>query len=113
MNRNVKHFLIIAFAFFISACAYRINVLQGNFLDQDDVDKLRVEMTYEQVIYVLGRPVVQDAFNKDTWYYIYEVRYGKGGKKRLELVLNFEDGRLKTMTGDYKKPEEFEQPLSI
>lgn len=100
-----------------TACSdwiYRIDVPQGNFLDQNDVDKLRVEMTKEQVVYVLGNPVVQDSFDENTWYYIYDMKRGmkKRGKDiRRELVLVFENNRLSSLDGTFEEPEEFNIPL--
>ncbi len=105
--------MTFALAILLSACAYKINVLQGNFLEQTAIDKLRVSMSYEQVIFVLGKPVISDAFKQDTWYYIYEVRYGNGDNKRKELILTFKEGLLLDLKGDYTKPEEFDQPLNI
>jgi len=49
----------------LSGCSdwiYRIDVPQGNFLEQKDVSKLRVDMSKEQVRFVLGNPVVEDSF---------------------------------------------------
>ncbi|GLR70600.1 outer membrane protein assembly factor BamE [Agaribacter marinus] len=93
---------------------YRIDIPQGNFLDQKDVNQLRIAMTQEQVRFVLGNPVVEDSFDNNTWYYVYDMKRGmrKRGKDfRKELVLKFDSGRLSSMTGDFEKPEEFDTPL--
>ena len=83
---KLQHLLVIlGITLTSTACSnwiYRIDVPQGNFLDQRDVEKLRVGMTKEQVIYVLGNPVVQDSFDDDTWYYVYDMK--RGMKKRGE-----------------------------
>lgn len=93
---------------------YRIDIPQGNFLDQNDVDKLRVQMTKEQVVFVLGNPVVQDSFDNDTWYYVYDMKRGmrkRGDDVRRELILKFENNILITLDGDFETPEEFDVPL--
>ncbi|MEO2266309.1 outer membrane protein assembly factor BamE [Pseudoalteromonas pernae] len=99
----------------LSACSswvYRINIPQGNFLEQSDVDKLRVEMTTEQVLYVLGKPVAQDPFDKDTWYYLYVFNLGRDFEQRKQLKLEFENDRLASIVSeDYERPEEFDTPL--
>ncbi|MEM0912106.1 MAG: outer membrane protein assembly factor BamE [Pseudomonadota bacterium] len=101
----------------LSACSnwiYRIDIPQGNFLDQKDVDKLRVEMTKAQVEFVLGQPVITDSFDKDTWYYVYDMKRGmtkRGEDVRSELILQFEDGKLVSMSGDFNEPDEFTTPL--
>jgi outer membrane protein assembly factor BamE len=100
-----------------TACSdwiYRIDVPQGNFLDQKDVNRLRVEMTKEQVQFVLGNPVVEDSFKTNTWYYVYDMKRGmtkRGKDVRKELVLTFVDGKLAMMKGDFEQPEDFSTPL--
>ncbi|MDO6711639.1 outer membrane protein assembly factor BamE [Aliiglaciecola sp. 2_MG-2023] len=102
---------------FLSGCTdwiYRIDVPQGNFLQEKSVKQLRVEMTKEQVIYVLGRPVVQDSFDHDTWYYIYEMKRGmskRGEDFRKELIIHFEDEKVASVTGDFELSEDFNTPL--
>jgi outer membrane protein assembly factor BamE len=88
---------------------------RGNFLDQKDVSKLRVDMSKEQVRFVLGNPVVEDSFNTDTWYYYYEMKRGmskRGPDLKKQLILSFEDGKLAEMSGDFDKSEEFDVPLT-
>jgi outer membrane protein assembly factor BamE len=115
----MKFFTIVLLSFtLLSGCTdwiYRIDVPQGNFLDQKDVDKLRVEMTKEQVRFVLGNPVVEDSFNDDTWYYYYEMKRGmakRGEDIKKRLILTFKDDVLSDISGDYPKPDEFDQPLT-
>lgn len=56
--------------------------------------------------------MVEDTFNEDKWYYVYTMKRGMGGEDvRKELVLEFEDGVLTTMQGDFDKPESFNIPL--
>lgn len=90
---------------------YRIDIPQGNYLEQRDVDKLRVGMSKEQVEFVLGAPVAQSAFSKDTWHYIYHMNPGKGDTFRREVVLQFNDDVLASYEGDFDKPEDFDTPL--
>lgn len=109
--------IILVATLFTTACSdwiFRIDVPQGNFLDQKDVDKLRVEMTKEQVQFVLGNPVVEDSFSTNTWYYVYDMKRGmskRGEDIRKELILTFENGKLMHMKGDFEQPEEFLVPL--
>lgn len=110
--------VIVLSCVLLSGCTdwiYRIDVPQGNFLDQKDVNKLRVEMTKEQVIFVLGNPVVEDSFNDDRWYYYYEMKRGmakRGEDVKKHLILTFKDNKLFGFEGDFTKPEQFDQPLS-
>ena len=100
-----------------TACSnwiFRIDVPQGNYLDDRDVEKLRIAMTKEQVIFVLGNPVVEDSFDNNTWYYVYEMKRGmkkRGEDFKKDLIIRFEDGKVAEVTGDFELPEEFNTPL--
>ncbi|GAC1303213.1 MAG: hypothetical protein NVSMB10_05010 [Steroidobacteraceae bacterium] len=59
------------------ACVYRINVQQGNFLDQAAVDQIKAGMTRSQVRYLLGTPLASDPFTKERWDYIYYLKKGR------------------------------------
>lgn len=69
---------------------YRIDVQQGNALDQEAVDKLKVGMTSAQVRFLLGTPLLVDPFRNNRWDYVYN--YRKAGKltEKKRLALFFE-----------------------
>jgi outer membrane protein assembly factor BamE len=111
---KLQHLLVIlGITLTSTACSnwiYRIDVPQGNFLDQRDVEKL----TKEQVIYVLGNPVVQDSFDDDTWYYVYDMKRGmkkRGEDFQKQMVINFVDNKVTTVEGDFELSEDFNTPL--
>lgn len=115
--KSTRIIVLLVATLLTSACSdwiFRIDVPQGNFLDQKDVNKLRIEMTKEQVEFVLGNPVVQDSFSSNTWYYVYDMKRGmrkRGEDVRKELRLNFENGKLISMEGDFEQSEDFNTPL--
>ena len=97
----------------VSGCVYKIDIAQGNYLEQKEIDKLQVGMTKEQVKYVLGNPVVKDSFNTNTWYYVYEFVSGKNENfnKRKKLVLSFVDDKLTKAEGDFEIGDNFLVPM--
>ena len=94
-----------------SGCVYRIDVPQGNFIEQKQVEQLRAGMTREQVAYVLGSPMVQDAFDNVTWHYVYYLREGWNEPKRKTLTVHFAGDKLSSVSGDYPAPKSFNMPL--
>lgn len=68
---------------------YKIDIQQGNFLDEAMVDKLKVGMTRTQVKFIMGTPLVTDVFHANRWDYIYT--YRKNGKltEQRRVVLYF------------------------
>jgi len=78
-----------------SACVYRINIQQGNFLDQAAVEQVKPGMTRSQVRYLLGTPMVADSFNKERWDYIYYLK--KGRTRHVDsrrVTVYFEDDKV-------------------
>jgi len=106
----------IVLALTLTACSswvYRIDIPQGNYLEQKDIDKLQIEMTKEQVKFVLGSPVVVDAFNDDTWHYVYKFKSGRSEKLNAtkKFVVKFKDNKLVSAEGDFELPESFYTPM--
>lgn len=102
----------------LSACSvfdwliYKPDVPQGNYMEKQQVEKLRVEMTKEQVEYILGRPVLRDSFADNTWYYVYHYKSGRDASIiHKELILHFGDDKLTKIDGDYELSAEFNTPL--
>jgi outer membrane protein assembly factor BamE len=84
--------VVLALAALSAACVYRINIQQGNFLDQGAVDQVNVGMTRSQVRYLLGTPMVADSFNKDRWDYIYYLKKGRSRHVDSRRVTVYFDG---------------------
>jgi outer membrane protein assembly factor BamE len=60
-----------------SACVYRMNIQQGNYLEPKALEQLQVGMTRSQVRYLLGTPMVPEAFDDDRWDYLYYIKQGR------------------------------------
>lgn len=79
---------------------YRIDVRQGNYVDQEMVAQLKRGMTREQVRFVLGTPLVVDAFRTDRWDYVYLFRPGDGEPQQRMISVFFDADRLDRVEGD-------------
>lgn len=101
---------------FITACSswvYRLNIAQGNFIENKDIDKLQIAMTKEQVKFILGSPVVMDTFDKNTWYYIYHFKSGRSENLNVKqkFIIHFENDKIASVESDYKLKESFYEPM--
>ena len=93
--------LIVAFGLVVSACVYRVDVQQGNLLEDHDIDAVQIGMTRSQVLFLLGTPVVRDSFHRDRWDYIYYFRKGRSrNADRSWLIVFFEGDRVKEIEPD-------------
>jgi len=82
-------------------CVYRLDVQQGNLLEQQDIDAVKVGMTRSQVHFLLGTPVVDDPFDKDRWDYMYYFRPGKKRKvERRWVIVYFDDDTVREIRTD-------------
>jgi outer membrane protein assembly factor BamE len=84
--------LCAGLALLAAGCVYRINIQQGNFLDQAAVEQVKVGMTRSQVRYLLGTPMVADSFNKERWDYIYYLKKGRSRHVDSRRVTVFFEG---------------------
>ncbi len=82
--------LLVGFA--ACGCVYRINIQQGNFLDQKAVDTVQNGMTRSQVRYLLGTPLTADIFDKERWDYIYYLKKGRSRHVDSRRVIVYFDG---------------------
>ncbi|WP_459950784.1 outer membrane protein assembly factor BamE [Denitratisoma sp. agr-D3] len=81
---------------------YRIDVNQGNYITQDMVAQLKPGQSQEQVRFILGSPLIVDAFHGgNRWDYLY--RFQPGSSQQVQtrrLVVFFTDGKLTRVGGD-------------
>jgi outer membrane protein assembly factor BamE len=84
--------IAVGLALAAAGCVYRINIQQGNFLKQADVDQVQTGMTRSQVRYLLGTPMVADSFNKERWDYIYYLKKGRTRHVDSRRVTVYFDG---------------------
>ena len=80
---------------------YRIQVPQGNVINEEMVAKLKPGMTRRQVRFVMGTPLIEDTFNTDRWDYVYTVRRARKIEQEASVSLIFDGDRLVSYSGDY------------
>src|SRR3954469_12771575 len=87
--------LLVASSLLASGCVYKMNIQQGNYLVAESVSQLKEGMTRSQVRFLLGTPMVPDAFDDSRWdyYYFFSSRQYKQPLKR-RLTVYFQDERV-------------------
>jgi len=109
----------ILFAFFItfsvSGCSYlydkfvyQIDVTQGNYINEEKLNQLKTGMNQEQVIFILGSPMLIDQFDSSKWYYIRYIKPGGEKAQQSKIVLTFTKGVLSNI---YSEKTAQENPL--
>lgn len=97
----------------LSACGllYKVDVPQGNLLDQEFIADVKPGMSKRQVSLLLGTPAVTSPFHQDRWDYVYSLR--KRGRKAevRNLTLHFDGDTLARMEGDLLPEKTAEEEL--
>ena len=83
---------------------YKINVEQGNIIDQEMADQLKPGMSRRQVRFIMGTPLVEDTFNQNRWDYPYVKRNGRNVLSESRMTVIFEGDSLLSVEGDYLPP---------
>jgi outer membrane protein assembly factor BamE len=95
LRKLLSRSFVFAIAAFATACVYRIDIQQGNVLEEDAIEQVQVGMTRSQVQFLLGTPMVADSFHRDRWDYAYYFRQGRSRDiERRWLVVYFDGDRV-------------------
>lgn len=78
---------------------YRPDVQQGNFVSQEMIEQVKVGQTREQIMFILGTPLLQDVFHKDRWDYPFYLARGNGELTTSRVTLYFKDDKLERFDG--------------
>ena len=79
---------------------YRVDIRQGNALDDTALARLEPGMPRSKVLHLLGTPAIDDVFHADRWEYLYSFARGGEETKWRRITLHFEDDRLVRVQGD-------------
>ena len=94
----MKKLLILIISLIMISCSntsiYRVSITQGTVFKQEDINKLELGMTKDQVIYVMGQPSFENFFEKNVWNYFYQIKSGETVDLERRLKLFFDDENL-------------------
>lgn len=91
----LKIIVTLTLALLVSSCSiYKMEVQQGNALNNETVSQLQRGMSKAEVASLLGNPLLQDNFRSNRWDYIYFKRNGNKLGNKQNLTLFFENDQL-------------------
>ena len=98
MKENLKVSTAFLLIFFISSCSsfsfYKVPVTQGNIFEDEDIKKLQVGQSMDQVQFILGSPMIKDPFHSNRWDYLNLIMVGDEKIVEKKLVVVFDDQNL-------------------
>ncbi len=73
---------------------YRLQIEQGNIVDEEMVKQLEPGMSASQVEFILGTPLIRDSFSPNRWDYLHVVRKPNNSTEKQRLTIYFDEGVL-------------------
>lgn len=107
---RIVFYLLITIALAATGACYKIDIPQGNIIEQSAVDRLTEGMSKRQVQALLGTPLIVDPFHQNRWDYIY-LFFPRGNENRAQkrrLSLYFTGDSLSRIDGDREPVAEAE-----
>ena len=92
---------------------YRIDVVQGNVLTKEQVDRVKPGMTRNQIRDLLGSPLLTDPFHEDRWDYVFTIRRQGAEPQNRKVVALFDGDVLKSLDTGGELPAEHDFVASI
>ncbi len=86
--------LLLAGCSSVPSLLYKIDIQQGNVITHEMLGKIKPGMTRAQVRFVLGSPVISDAFHGNRWDYVYRLEQEGRLIEQHRITAFFEDDRL-------------------
>ncbi|MEQ1720590.1 MAG: outer membrane protein assembly factor BamE [Nitrosomonas sp.] len=111
----------ILFVLLFTGCSYlppipyRIDVQQGNVVTDEMIEMLKPGMTKSQVLFVMGSPLIVDAFRENRWDYVYIFRDKGKLSEQKRLTILFENELLTSIESHqvYPKDKTKKDPIKI
>jgi len=92
---------------------YRLEIVQGNLITQEQAAAIKPGLTRAQVRDVLGSPLLADPFHADRWDYVFAIRRQGAEPQLRRVVVLFKDEKLESMDTGGPLPGEREFITSI
>jgi outer membrane protein assembly factor BamE len=90
---------------------HKIDIQQGNVVTQQDVDRVQIGMSKEQVRFILGTPLLNSPFHTNRWDYVYRLTKADGSVVQYMHTVVFENDKLARQSSE-KLPDDQSEFLS-
>lgn len=110
--RRASPLLLAALTLCLAGC-FKPEIRQGNFITDAMIAKVKTGMTQPQVMFVMGRPMVQDPFHTSRWDYVRYVNPNDGRPIQDWHVIVYFDATGKVTRIDQPPVQNKEQQLQL
>lgn len=106
MQKLIKTVTLSVALTLVTGCVYKRDLPQGNYLTEGMVEQLQPGMSRDQVVGVMGRPLLEAPFDANQWDYVFRLDEAYGDVQQRRVTLTFANNQLVDikregdMTGD-------------
>jgi outer membrane protein assembly factor BamE len=83
-------FFLICALLTASGCLHRSERQQGNIIEKEQVDKIKIGTSQAQVKSYMGAPLLLHPTDPNQWIYVYQRRLSSGKFFRKHFILTFD-----------------------
>lgn len=92
----ITSFIIVA----LQGCVYRMDIPQGNQIDPQKLEQLKIGMTRSQVEFLLGSAAINDLHHANQAHYVYYLKKSKQQTREIKtMVLTYDADILVDIKG--------------
>ncbi|MBI0103323.1 MULTISPECIES: outer membrane protein assembly factor BamE [Gilliamella] len=97
---------------------YRPDINQGNYVTKDAIELLQVGQSKEQVVFIMGSPMLTSSFGDNVWYYVFRQQPRHGNVSQITYAVYFDgmgvvsDIKTSTLEGSLSLEEMNKQEIS-
>jgi outer membrane protein assembly factor BamE len=92
---------------------YRVDVVQGNVVTQEQVAAVKPGMSRAQIRDILGSPLLTDVFHQDRWDYVFTIHRQGAEPQRRTVTVRFDADAMTSIDTGGTLPAEREFVASI
>jgi len=98
MQKLTRIILLSVSLLMISGCSYfgvyKRDLPQGNLITEAMVEQLREGMSRQQVVNLMGSPLLEAPFDDNQWDYVYRLDEAYGDVQQRRVTVTFAGGRV-------------------
>lgn len=75
----------------VDRLVYRPDINQGNYISPEAIELLQVGQSKDQVVFIMGSPMLTSAFGGNVWYYVFRQQPQHGKLSQINYAIYFNE----------------------
>lgn len=75
----------------VDRLVYRPDINQGNYISPEAIELLQVGQSKDQVVFIMGSPMLTSTFGGNVWYYVFRQQPQHGKLSQINYAIYFNE----------------------